>query len=243
MSLAEFIKQTEGRKIRDQDGEHVLRLMPPVSEYKMEKLGRTLPCSIPAEIRELFAVTRGYEDGPYGGINFAGYPAAGFEFRSVFPCELTIMPDGCGNFWVIDLTKQSTVWGPIFFVCHDPPVVVYQAGDLREFVEEWLKLEDEKASKLGDPLNRAVMKVWTENPGIISYENAIQSSDSEVRTFAESTGDSFHFVDLRQAVLGDGFSCRARDVELDYKLDGDNLLFAIRKPPPKKPFLQRIFGR
>lgn len=75
------------------------------------------------------------------------------------------------------------------------------------------------------------------------YESAVCSSDPVIKTFAEKTGDGFQFVDLRRAAVGDGFSWgRVDDPDTDLLRDGNNLMFAIRKPKPKKPFLRRLFG-
>jgi hypothetical protein len=120
---------------------------------------------------------------------------------------------------------------------------VFTAGNLREFIEEWLKLAEGKDSKLGRSFDRAVMKVWKENPGLVPHETAIQSSDPHLKAFAEKVGDGFQFVDLRQATVGDGFSLnRMEDPDADIIRDGDNLWFAIRKPQPRKSLLRRLFG-
>ena len=226
--------------------------MPPVSADQLRELERTLPGPLPEEIRELLVVTRGFDNGPYE-VDFSGFardgqglkiPGGVREFFEVFPCALPIATDGCGNDWMVDLTNRAVVWGPIFFACHDPPVFAFTARDLREFIEEWLKLAEGKESKLGRPFDQAVMRIWTESPGLITRDIAIRSDDPDIKAFAEKTGDGFQFVDLRQAVVGDGFSMRrVEEPDTDMVRDGDKLLFAIRKPQPKKPFLQRLFGR
>jgi hypothetical protein len=144
---------------------------------------------------------------------------------------------------MVDVGTNEPLWGPVFFACHDPPVFVFTAGNLREFIEEWLKLAEGKDSKLGRSFDRAVMKVWKENPGLVPHETAIQSSDPHLKAFAEKVGDGFQFVDLRQATVGDGFSLnRMEDPDADIIRDGDNLWFAIRKPQPRKSLLRRLFG-
>ena len=254
MKLVDLVKQAEGRTIHGERGRsEPLRLLPPVSEDQLREFEQTLPNSLSAEIRELFTLTRGFENGPYE-VDFSGFgrdalgerTASGVvsELFQVLPHKLSIATDGCGNDWMVDLTKGASGWGPILFACHDPAVFVFTASDVREFIEEWLKLAEGKESKLGRAFDQAVMRVWTENPGLISHEIAIRSDDPDMKAFAERTGDGFEFVDLRRATVGDGFSWgRVEDPDKDLLRDGKHLLFAIRKPQPKKSFLGRLLGR
>src|SRR6266487_4091400 len=245
MKLIQRIKELEGITLHDEDGEtHVLHFRSPLSHEALGRLEKSLPCPMPDEIRELLSITRGFVNGPLGGIDFSGGPG-GFEFLEIFPCALSITGtgDGCGNFWVVDLTKGSTNWGPIYFACHDPPVIAYQASDILEFVEQWLRLGNQDGSStLGRTLDNAVMKIWRENPGVISYEVAARSSDRELKSFAENLEDSFLFADLRRAVVGDGFSWGRFGPRTVVRRHGEKALFACQKPPPKKTLLKRLFG-
>lgn len=253
MKLVDLVKQAEGRTIVNENGRREpLRLLAPASVDQLRKLERTLPDPLPEEIGELLTVTRGFENGPYE-VDFSGFsrdgqglriPGGVCEFFKVFHCALPIAVDGCGNNWIIDFTKGASAWGPVFFACHDPPVFVFTASDVREFIEEWLKLAEGKESKLGRSFDRAVNRVWGENPGLLPHEAAISSIDPAIKAFAQRAGDRFQFVDLRRAAVGDGFAWgRVQDPDADLLRDGDNLLVAIRRPPPKKPFLRRIFRK
>jgi hypothetical protein len=59
-----------------------------------------------------------------------------FALEDVFPHAKEIAVDGCGNSWILDLTNDSKAFEPIFFPCHDPPVIVYQTDSLLHFVRE-----------------------------------------------------------------------------------------------------------
>jgi hypothetical protein len=48
-----------------------------------------------------------------------------FEFDQVFSYGLPIAADGYGYFWVVDLHPDTTTSGPIYFACHDAPVMLY----------------------------------------------------------------------------------------------------------------------
>src|SRR5689334_8432785 len=49
-----------------------------------------------------------------------------------------MLPDGFGNFWVVDVDPETGVWGAVFFACHDPSVIVVQAPDLATFLQQLL---------------------------------------------------------------------------------------------------------
>ena len=55
------------------------------------------------------------------------------------PAGLPIAADGSGNFWVLDLTPDTVEVAPVFFHCHDAPVLLYQAPDLATFLDEVVK--------------------------------------------------------------------------------------------------------
>jgi len=46
---------------------------------------------------------------------------------------------GCGNFWVVDLMADSKAWSPIYFACHDPPVILLYSTSFDRFLVEFLK--------------------------------------------------------------------------------------------------------
>ena len=63
----------------------------------------------------------------------------GFGFEEVFPHAKELANDGCGNSRVVDTTTDSKTFAPIFFACHDPPVVVYQTDSLLHLVREMVR--------------------------------------------------------------------------------------------------------
>lgn len=252
MKLADLVKQAEGRIVHsDNNRREPLRLLPPASEAQLRELERILPDPLPEEVRELLSVTRGFMNGPFE-VEFSGFSrdlegmrvSGGVrEFFDVFPCTLPIATDGCGNDWMIDFTNGSSVWGPVFFACHDPPVFVFSAANLREFIEEWLKLAEGKESKLGRTFDQAVNKIWGARLDGIQHGTAIASADPVLKSFAERTGEGFQYVDLRQPMVGAGFSWgQVEDPDTDLIRAGKDLLFGVRKPLPKKTLLQRLLG-
>jgi len=118
-----------------------------------------------------------------------------FEDQGVFPSGLPIAPDEFGNFWVLDLTRDTTEAAPVFFACHDPPVVLYQSPDLAQFLRESFRLYvPPQASLVDDVHEDRLFRVWRENPGTIEHADALADED-DLRAFAAELDDRFAFVD------------------------------------------------
>src|SRR5437867_7269040 len=90
-----------------------------------------MPGRLPIEIRELLIYSAGFETitnqipkspRTSGNVSvlFTGNGNVGLSF---LPWPVSLLGDGCGNFWVVDV-NSSGAWGAVLFVCHDPPVVV-----------------------------------------------------------------------------------------------------------------------
>jgi cell wall assembly regulator SMI1 len=244
MKPLEIIQRARGAKYVDNDGRpKTLELLPPLSAQELASLQAMLPCPLPADVRDLFAFSRGFSDSPspLEGVDCSGLALAdSFGNEEVFPCPIPIAGDGFGNFWVVDLTSRSTSWGPIFFACHDPPVIVFQTDGLAHFIEEVLRLCDSpQTSGITRVSDEAAMKIWRENPGVLSREAAVHSADPELNSFAESLDETFVLVDLRKARCGDGFSWGRYGPRSIVRRHGETLLFAYQK----KSLLSRLFGR
>lgn len=207
MKLIDIVRAAGGTRIEDEDGSvEVLTLSAGMSADELEALARELPCPLPDDVRELLAFSRGFENGPMESICFAGLPG-GFELDGVFPSPLPIAHDGFGNYWIADLLPESTCWGPIFYACHDPAVVVFQAATLEEFVREFLRFATPPhASTIDDVHDKAAYRIHATNPEARPANQLRDSTDPSLRAFAQSLSDDFFVIDLRSASVGDGFS-------------------------------------
>jgi hypothetical protein len=66
------------------------------------------------------------------------------DLASIGPCPwsaplgpvLTLVGDGAGTYWVVELRPEMEMLGPVWFVCHDASVLVYQSSDLATFVDD-----------------------------------------------------------------------------------------------------------
>lgn len=229
-SPLELVRAAEGTELRyEPDGEpERLELLPPMPEPDIERLAARIPCPIPDSVRELLQYTRGFATGPLESLEFGGLET--FEFP-VFPHPVDLAHDGFGNYWVVDLTSGSREWGPIYFACHDPAVIVLQAPNLSHFLEEVLKLGDPDGprSELDVVHEEHTMRIWTENPGVMALEECLASGDPVLEEFARSLPEGFEVTDLRGADTGDGFSWGRYGPRTENRRAGEEPVFARQR--------------
>ena len=204
-SAVEILKAAAGRNVVDEDGnDEVIRLLPPLSEDELKRLQARIPCPLPADARELLTFARGFEGG-LESIDFSGLDDPIFE--ELFPCGLPIAHDGYGNYWVVDLVSTTMHWGPVLYVCHDPPVIVYQCEEIATFISDVLRMAEAPwDGPIDDVHERYSMRIWSENPGVLPRDDALRSTDEVLRRFAEQLTTDHFISDLRNGKTGDGFS-------------------------------------
>ncbi len=242
MSLVDRFLALKGRRFTDEDGnEYQLALLPAMSGADIAAFEERIPCPVPNDIRALLNVTRGVENGPLESFDISGMMEGGFGLEEIFPTPLSIAHDGFGNYWVADLLPGSTAWGPIYFACHDAPVIVYQCASLSEFLDAFLEMAQPPYK---GPLNfvheEASSKIWAEEPNTFVRSAALVSENPELRSFAETLDDTWRLVDLRNARMGDGFAWGRAGSPADIKRWKNLPLFAYRQ---KKSLWQRLFGK
>jgi len=235
----EIIRQAQADTLIDEDGQVVdLELLPGLSQTEVRDLARRVPCPVPQEMEELLGACRGFY-GTIEQVDFSGMDL-GFAFEAVFPFGLAIAADGFGNFWVVDLHPQSENWGPIYFACHDAPVILYQADTVEEFLSELFRMFKTPHESLVDDVHEdRLARVWQTNPGVLPYERCLQSEDPILSAFAGELDESFQVVDLRQAKPGDGFSWGRYGPRTVVKRYGSHAVFAYKK---QKSLISRLFG-
>jgi hypothetical protein len=206
MSVIDFLKESAGIQLIDEDdGVDELTLLPGLSEEELAELERRLPCALPNEIRELLSFCRGFEP-VLESVDFSGN-LGGFGLEEIFPFAIPIAHDGFGNYWVVDITSSSTSWGPIYYACHDAPVIVFQTDSLEHFVREIVRFGNEPwESEINDIHEKYHDRIWKENPDMMTYQACLNSGDTDLVEFAKSLDSSYLFCDLRDAKIGDGFS-------------------------------------
>lgn len=242
MTLADRFQALRGRHVTDEDGEdYELSLLPPMSDADIGALEKLLPCPIPADIRAVLKITRGFENGPLDTFDVGGALEGGFGIEEIFPHALPIAHDGFGNYWVVDLLPESTTWGPIYFACHDAPVIHYQCANLSEFLDGLLEMmQPPYKGSLDFVHGDANRTVWSTEPGTIEHAAALTAADAEVRAFAQTLAGGWLIVDLRTPKTGDGFAYGRAKLPEDIKRWKTLPMWAYL---PKKSLFQRLFGK
>lgn len=240
--LAAALQELAGLRLIDEDGnQHVLELLPPATESELHRLETAVPCSVPDDIRAALRVSRGLANGPLE--SFSLLDLQGFGLDEAFPCAYSIAHDGFGNYWVLDLLPSTTVWGPVLYACHDPPVIAYQAGTIEEFLRDTITMWRTGAHSSVNVVHEDVVhRVWRENPGLESAVVLRESGDAVLREFAGRLPAQALVADLRSPGLGDGFSWGRFGPGTIIERAGEERIWALVPPERKPGFFARLFG-
>lgn len=226
MNLIEILEGARKRDYHDADGDPVsLTLKPAMTVAEIDQLATEIGASIPPDVQDLLVHSRGFEH--IQEVDLSG-ACDGTDASDFFTNYLSISEDGFGNHWVIDLTGGA--WGPIYYVCHDPPVVVYQSANLEEFFHACIQMgvtpENNPIDEVSGPL---AFGIWSKNPGLIPQPEAEKSTNPEIREFARELDARWLIKDLRDAKPGDGFSWGRFGPVAPIKRFGSLPIFAIRE--------------
>ena len=130
--------------------------------------------------------------------------------------------------------------GPIYFCCHDAPVLLVQAVTVQQFVSEVFKMYSPPHQSLIDDVHEdRLFDVWSKNPGVITHATAVVSPDPEIRAFAAGLDARFEIIDLREAPIGMGFSWGRYGANTEVRRFGSEPVFAYRRPE-KTGFFSRF---
>lgn len=239
----EEIERARSLELTDEDGNSVeLGVGPPLSDGELEEVADRVGVALPDELVQLLRRCRGL-DGVLEQVDFSGATLDGFELEHLFPHPLPIAHDGFGNYWVLDITAQATRVAPVYFACHDAPVLLYQSPDLAHFTRELIRMNrPPNDSAIDDVHEDRLFEVWRKNPGTLSRAAGLASSDSELRAFAATLDDHFTVVDLRGAKIGMGCSWGRHGPKTIVRRHGDLPVFAYAAPRPRSMW-SRLTGR
>ncbi len=226
--------------VSEDDDKYKVELEPGLTDQQIEKLANQLPSGrIPNDIKDLLKFSRGFEFLGLDKITFDGVGQFGFE--NVFPNSVQLAGDGFGNFWILDVDSKGN-WGNVFYVCHDPAVVVNHSDNLAEFikhVDEFGKLGNQ--SNLDIIHEKSVMDIWNDSSGgFIDISQAKNSSDTMLINFSTQLPDNFVIADLRNKPNKTGFAWGKFGPDIDNAVRySDELLWGFEK----KGLLSKLFGR
>ena len=195
--------------------------LPGLSSEEFEELAARVPCPPPTVLRQARGInflTLGDRPacrahGPVSEVNLAGVEGGQVLDEDLFPQGLPIAVDPFGNSWTLDL-ESGGGWGPVFFVCHDPPWVVYQAHDAAQFLRQAAAGQLESGVQRELPLAQ---------PG----------DDPVLQGFARELGDGWELVDLRAPQPGDAFTWGAYGPQTLLRRCPHARIFARQRPAPQ----------
>jgi len=201
MSTRDVLLGASGRRLIDIDGEEeVVTLMPPASPARIAEIEGGLGFALPGELSELLHTSAGLD------------MLESLDLASIGPCPwgaplgpvMTPVGDGAGNFWVLELRPDMRTLGPVWFVCHDAPVLVYQSPDLATFVGDYLRFcAKPHDGPVAEVVRESIRRVWTQTIDV-PRANLLDSEDEVLRDFARRLDDRWFIRDLRRARPGDG---------------------------------------
>lgn len=234
LALSESLRDSSGLSLT------VLR-KPGLSDDEIAAFEAQLPGPLPQPIRELLSFCAGFGFPPVGFVDLRGEETSGLE--EILPRGRVLLGDGFGNQWVIDVDTGSGVWGPVFFVCHDPPVLVLQSVDLAEFLDQVFDLgRPPKRSAIHHVRTEVVRQVWTADPFLNPVEGFRQVADETLATFARQLPDGWMVADLRSLQPAQGFAWGRFGPNTCLRRSESDLIFAAG-PPQRRGLLQRLFHR
>jgi SMI1/KNR4 family protein SUKH-1 len=238
--LAATLRSLAGLRLTDDDGdEHVLELLPPASDAELRAVEAAITGPLPAEIQDTLRVSKGLAKGPLE--SFSLVDLEGFGLEEAFPNAYSIAHDGFGNYWVLDLLPGSTAWGPVFYACHDPPVIAFQAPTIEQFLLDAVAIWRSGPRSPVDVVREDVVhRIWRDSSEPREPDAA---GDAALRAFADELPPGAVIADLRQPVVGDGFAWGRFGPRTTIRRAGEEHIWAVIPPERKPGFFQRIFHK
>ncbi len=238
MKPIEQLKLLLNKKYESEDGdEFTVELLPGLNDSEITAFKQTLPHQhLPADIEELLRFSRGFDFSAFDTIQFTAYGEFGFE--DLFPKSIQLTGDGLGNFWVLDIDNAGH-WGAIYYVCHDPAVVVKNSESLAQFIQHLDQYaSNESPSDMITIDDQTVFDIWENPNGIMEQYNKTPDFTED---FMKQLPELMMIADLTSAKNKIGFAWGkygANNKILRYE---DKPIWVIEKKR-KKGFFERLFG-
>lgn len=243
MTSTEQLKAILTERYVSEDGDdYIVELKPGLTDQQIDDLAKRLPTGqIPTEIRDLLKFASGFEFFGLEEVTFDGVGQFGFE--EFFPTSVQLAGDGFGNFWILDIDNKGQ-WGNVFYVCHDPAVIVKHSDNLAEFIKHVNEFgKNGKQSNLDIIHETTVTDIWTKDNWFIDKSTALASTDEKLKSFATTLSDNFVIADLRDKPIKSGFAWGKFGPNINKaRRHGSELMWGIEKVE-KKGLLSKLFGR
>ncbi len=241
MSTGDVLTRAAGRRLIDVDGEEdLVSLQPPASPARVAEIERELGFALPRELTELLRVSAGLDMSAGESLDLASIEPC--PWRAPLGKVVNLVGDGAGNYWVLELRPETEVLGPVWFVCHDAPVLVYQSPDLATFVDDYLRF-------CAAPHDGPVALVVRESIRRVSTQTdeprarLLDSQDPVLRGFARRLDDGWFIRDLRGAKPGDGMPIGRFGPKTPLARAGQEFVFAYGSRTRMERFKTWLTGR
>lgn len=178
-------------------------VMPLGSGMNEESFRKSPPKEMQPEFAALVARCAGLRVG-YLEVLFTEHHLQGYGF--LMADWMGVLEDGFGNHWAMELGARDPA-GPVWFVCHDPPVMTLAASTLGEFLDLVVDMHREKPRHDFNPLcdpHKDAKRVYDDpsRRGVLA-KTLRASADPELAAAAKAVPDDAMVFDLRsQAMCG-----------------------------------------
>jgi len=239
MKPLEKLKSILGHEYESEDGElYKVNLLSGMSEQEIDEFKKLLPDNfLPVEVEELLKFSRGFE---FYGLEEVRFDSFGdFGFEEMFPYSVQLAGDGFGNFWILDVDSKGD-WGKVYYVCHDPAVVVKHSQSLSEFighVDDFGKKGSD--SHLDTIHEKTVMDIWTSKVGIMEKNERDYNFPNNIK---DQLPEMFLVADLEHEPIKTGFAWGKYGANSKIIRVGDKPIWVVEKKI-KQGFLARLFNR
>lgn len=200
----------------------------PLTPSEIDDFQKMLGVPLPNEIRELLGFARGYHSENTDSVDFTGKIYRGFcEAKDILIKQVPLNKTETGDFWAVDIDSTGR-WGAVFYLSHDPPIVLVQFESLSEFIVATAT----RSRLVDDKMITEAMKAQG-----ISIEEAKTSSDRILKDFAATLPERSFIFDLRLNSGLNGFQWHPGNC---FRC-GDERVFAVEKYVQSKSWFSRLF--
>ncbi|MHC8948018.1 SMI1/KNR4 family protein [Sphingobacterium hungaricum] len=200
MTLKEkLIYISESLYRNEEDENYQIELLEGMSHEEIQNFRNKLPNQyLQEDVEELIRFSSGFEFEPLEEVRFDNFAIFGRE--ELFPNSIQLAGDGFGNFWILDIDSKGN-WNSVYYVCHDPAVVVKQAENLSEFLDQINDLGNNFENALINVIHEEkAFEIWKKKSEILKNNRSNYSSPLNTET-----PDSYIIADLKNQPNGSGF--------------------------------------
>ncbi len=205
-----------------------IKLIPPGKGLNEHLFRERFRAVIPPDMQDLYALASGFEL-HYTEVQFKEHRLQGYDF--LFEDWLEIVADGFGNHWVLEIRPGADSWGPVWFTCHDPPVVLHIADDLTSFLRQFL--DAHRAAEVHNPFacsHHDALQLWEREPRWPTAAALRATADPLIARLVADLPDHAEIIDLRPGARG--FMWQSYDTYIPACRSLHPLLFALHPETP-----------